>query len=199
MPFLASASAPTNKDMRTVLILGGASAVGSAAIQLLRRFAPSTKILATSSSKHFDHVKSLGTDQVFDYNSSGMFSDIAKAVPSGVNGIVDVIGTSATNTAEYMKLFGAAEHKMFAMLTTGPEIAKEDVPEDVTFNMTTMGQIMMKGLAANVMRDLRDAVEEGAYKVPLEIEIVGTGLAAIVGGLKMSLKGVSGKKLMVLF
>lgn len=199
MPFLASASAPTNKDMQTVLILGGASAVGTAAIQLLRRFAPSTNILTTCSPKHFDHVKSLGADQVFDYNASSIFSDIAKVVPTGVNGIVDVIGTSATNTAEYMKLFGPAEHKMFAMLTTGPEINKEHVPEDVTFNMTTMGQIMMKGLAAHTMRNLKEAVEEGVYKVPLDIEIVGTGLEAIVGGLKTSLKGVSGKKLVIRF
>jgi len=204
----AKALAPTNTNMRTVLILGGASAVGAATIQLLRRMNPRTRILTTCSPAHFNHVKSLGAKQAFDYNASSMFADIANAVPAGVNGIVDVVGASATNTKEYMKLFGAAEHKMFAVLTTGAEIDRKDVPEDVTFSITTMGQIMMNGLAADTMRDLKEAVEEAmdeeegwqtAYKVPLEIEIVGTGLEVVVDGLKRSLKGVSGKKLVVLF
>lgn len=52
---------------KTVIIWGGATSVGSNAIQLA--VAAGYEVITTSSPKNFGYVKKLGANQVFDYNS----------------------------------------------------------------------------------------------------------------------------------
>lgn len=59
---------------RTVIITGGASSVGSNAVQLA--VSAGYQVLSTSSAKNFDYVKSLGATHVFDYKSKTLVKDL---------------------------------------------------------------------------------------------------------------------------
>lgn len=52
---------------QTVLVLGGAGGVGSAAIQIAR--IQGARVIATTSPRHADYVRSLGADTVIDYTT----------------------------------------------------------------------------------------------------------------------------------
>ena len=64
---------------KKVLIWGGSSSVGSAAIQLA--VASGFDVVATSSEKNFEHCKKLGAKEVFDYGSKSIAEDLMAALP----------------------------------------------------------------------------------------------------------------------
>jgi len=64
---------PTGK---TVLIWGGSTSVGSAAIQLAA--AAGYEVVTTASPRNFDYVRGLGASRVFDYNDAGVVATLAK-------------------------------------------------------------------------------------------------------------------------
>jgi len=68
-----------------ILIHGASGAVGSFAVQFAKL--ANAYVIATASAKNIDMVKSLGADEVIDYNSE----DFSKKV-SGVDSVLDVIG-----------------------------------------------------------------------------------------------------------
>jgi NADPH:quinone reductase-like Zn-dependent oxidoreductase len=198
-PFLTESKAVTNDDMKTVLILGGASGTGASAIQLLRTLAPATTILTTASKKHFEHVKALGADHVFEYNSGNVVDEIKAVVPEGVNAILDFVSGAAADPT-ILQAFGTAEPKKYAAIMTGVDVDPKLLPEGLSIVPTTMANIaMMPSGFKDSMKWLQDAVAKKEYKVPQQIEVVGKGLEAIPEGLEKSFKGVSGRKLVVLF
>jgi NADPH:quinone reductase-like Zn-dependent oxidoreductase len=72
---------PTNSPQssgKSILVWGGSSSVGAAAVQLA--VASGLKVLSTASSKNFAFVKSLGADQVFDYNKANVVDDVVAAL-----------------------------------------------------------------------------------------------------------------------
>jgi NADPH:quinone reductase-like Zn-dependent oxidoreductase len=196
-PFLTESKAVTNDDMKTVLILGGASGTGASAVQLLRKLAPSTMILSTASPKHFEHVKSLGADHVFDYNSATLVDDIKRVVPEGVNAILDFVSGAAANSA-VLEAFGTAEPKKYAAIQTGVDVDPKLLPHGLSIISTTMANIaMLPSGFKDSMKWLEDAVAKKEYRLPARIEIVGKDLEAIPEALQKSFKGVSGRKLVV--
>ena len=62
---------PTGK---TLLVWGGASSVGSNAIQLA--VAAGYEVITTASPKNFDYVKKLGASQVLDYHSKSIADEL---------------------------------------------------------------------------------------------------------------------------
>jgi len=193
--FLPAPSTPVS-GVKTVLVLGGASSVGAAAVQLLH-IAGGYNILATSSSKHFDNIKNLGASHVFDYKSASAIDEIRKVAPNGINAIFDAVNSVPLNTS-FLTLFEGAETKILASLTTGVDVKAEDVPEGVQHTVTTMANLFkMPDGIAKTMEALTKMAEEGKYKVPIEVKKVGSGLESVGEGLKMMMKGVSGQKLVV--
>ncbi|KAK8212257.1 quinone reductase [Phyllosticta capitalensis] len=63
---------------KTILVWGGASSVGSTAIQLA--VASGVTVLATASKKNFAYVKSLGASKVFDYNEPDVVDQILRTL-----------------------------------------------------------------------------------------------------------------------
>jgi len=193
--FLPEPSTPVS-GLRTILVLGGASSVGAAAVQLLH-IAGGYNILATSSSKHFDNIKSLGASDVFDYKSASVVDEIRKVAPNGINAIFDAVNSVPLNTS-FLTLFEGAETKILASLTTGVDVKPEDVPEGVQHIVTTMANLFkMPNGIAKTMEALSKLAEQGKYKVPIEVKKVGNGLESLDEGLKAMMKGVSGQKLVV--
>lgn len=69
---------PQKQTGNTLLIWGGASSVGSNAIQLA--VAAGYEVITTASAKNFEYVKKLGASQVFDYHSSTISADLVDAL-----------------------------------------------------------------------------------------------------------------------
>lgn len=69
---------PGKKYPRAIIVTGGASSVGSCAIQLAA--SAGYKVLSTSSPRNFEYVKSLGASHVFDYNSTTLVDDLVRAL-----------------------------------------------------------------------------------------------------------------------
>jgi NADPH:quinone reductase-like Zn-dependent oxidoreductase len=79
---------------RTILIWGGASAVGQYAIQFAKM--GGLRVLTTASSKNFDLVKGLGADEVFDYREDGVVEKIRAATDNALYIAIDTISEGKT-------------------------------------------------------------------------------------------------------
>lgn len=94
LPYPAKDTKPLNK---TILIWGGSSSVGAAAIQLAR--ASGLRVFATASSRNHSFVQSLGATKAFDYSQSGVADEIAAALKgSAFVGIFDAISNKESYT-----------------------------------------------------------------------------------------------------
>src|SRR6201999_2248483 len=100
-----SAVADTLKLQRgeTILVQGGAGGVASFAIQFAKHLG--ARVITTTSAANRDYVKSLGADEVIDYNKE----DFTKIV-SGCDAVFDTVG-------------GEVAEKSFAVLKSGGRAA----------------------------------------------------------------------------
>src|SRR5919202_1427380 len=80
---------PGTLDGRTVLVAGGAGAVGNAAIQLAR-WSDATVITTVSSPEKAQLAAAAGADHVIDYRREDVVREVHKIVPDGVDTIVEV-------------------------------------------------------------------------------------------------------------
>jgi NADPH:quinone reductase-like Zn-dependent oxidoreductase len=90
------------KAGETILIQGGAGGVASFAIQVSKHIG--ARVIATASAANHDYVRSLGADQIIDYNSQ----DFTKTV-SGCDAVFDTVGGAvATRSFTVLKPGGRA-------------------------------------------------------------------------------------------
>jgi NADPH2:quinone reductase len=87
---------PGTMEGRTVLVAGGAGAVGNAAIQLAR-WSDATVITTVSSPEKANLAARAGADHVIDYKHQDVAREIRAIAPEGVNTIVEV--SPAVNAA----------------------------------------------------------------------------------------------------
>jgi NADPH2:quinone reductase len=80
---------PGTLDGRTVLVAGGAGAVGNAAIQLAR-WCDATIIATVSSPEKAQLAAAAGADHVINYRQQDVVREVHKIVPAGVDTIVEV-------------------------------------------------------------------------------------------------------------
>lgn len=82
---------------RTVLVQGGAGAVGNAAIQLAR-WAGATVIATVSSPEKAKLAEAAGSDHVIDYHRQDVVAEVRKIAPDGVDVVVEVAATVNAET-----------------------------------------------------------------------------------------------------
>jgi NADPH:quinone reductase len=87
---------PGTMDGRTVLVAGGAGAVGNAAIQLAR-WSGATVITTVSSPQKGHLAAHAGADHIIDYRQQDVVAEVRAIAPAGVNTIVEV--SPAVNAA----------------------------------------------------------------------------------------------------
>jgi NADPH:quinone reductase len=87
---------PGTLDGRTVLVAGGAGAVGNAAIQLAR-WSDATVITTVSSPEKGRLAVRAGADHVINYRQQDVVAEVRAVAPDGVNTIVEV--SPAANAA----------------------------------------------------------------------------------------------------
>ena len=192
MPYLD----PTgSSSLRSILVLGGSSAVGAAAIQLLRLALPSATILATSSANHHAHLVSLGATKCFERSAQDNTSAIKAATPGGfgVDAILDPVTAAASQPAVFTAL-NPTGPKTYSHVLTGQNV---EAPKGIAFTAISAVQIFdtKGGMAA--MSSLTSLIESGKYKVPIKVEVLGKGFDAIEQGLDKLKEGVSGAKYVV--
>ena len=179
---------------KSVFIWGGSSSLGSNAIQLSK--AAGFKVLTTCSPSNFNYVKSLGADQVFDYNSPSAINDIVAELDKGVcAGILQAAGQVAPSC----QLANKSKQKLF--VATSIPFQAESVPEGVEAKMViaTGGELIYHETSpASFGGFLPEALAMGTYKVAPEPEVVPTkGLEGIQEALDILKKGVSAKKIVI--
>lgn len=87
----------------TVLVQGGAGAVGNAAIQLAR-WADATVIATASGPRKAQLAAAAGADHVVDYRQQDVVAEVRKIAPKGVQAVVEV--SAATNAAVDAQVVG---------------------------------------------------------------------------------------------
>jgi len=136
------------KSGETILIQGGAGGVASFAIQLAKHLG--ARVITTASAANHDYLRSLGADQIIDYNKE----DFAKVV-TGCDAVFDTVGGEVA-TRSYLVLRPGGRAAFIASGANAPATSRTDV----------------KGLRPKVGRDRahldRTAalVTSGAVRVP---------------------------------
>jgi NADPH2:quinone reductase len=175
----------------TVLVHGGAGAVGNAAIQLAR-WADATVITTISSPRKAQLAAAAGADHVVDYREQDVVAEVRKIAPKGVDAVVEVNpSANAAIDAQVIGLHGSVAvyandggdeftlpvralmtpnaRWQFVLLYSEParakEIAVEDVATAVADGAVRVGEDA--GLPLHVFplartADAHRAVQEGA-------------------------------------
>jgi NADPH2:quinone reductase len=155
---------PGTLDGRTVLVQGGAGAVGNAAIQLAR-WADATVIATVSGPSKAQLAAKAGADHVIDYKQQDVVAEVRKIAPKGVDSIVEVsAAVNAGIDAQVIGLHGAVA--MYAD-TGGAEVT---VPVRLQMNANARWQFVLvytepvraKDLG---VEDVNAAVLDGAVRV----------------------------------
>ncbi|OJJ29895.1 hypothetical protein ASPWEDRAFT_46646 [Aspergillus wentii DTO 134E9] len=182
---------PTGK---TILIWGGASSVGSNAIQLA--VAAGCDVITTASQKNFDYVKNLGASQVFDYRSPTTTEALIQAMQDKtIAGAMDCIGSSATQAC--IDVMKQCDGNRFVVTVNSGFQTVQDI---VTVKGVMGASIKDNFVSKAVYEDfLPRALEEGTFKPSPEPVIVGNGLEIVQEALDLHGKGgISARKLVVL-
>ena len=211
--------APTG---RTLLVWGGSTSVGSAAIQLA--VAAGYDVVSTASPRHHDHVRALGASQVLDYASPTVVADLVAALAGRpLAGALAVATGSARPCADV--LAACQGDKRLSMASPAVSFAPlADVGRWSPRLLATMTRLVASTVALQVrcrVRGIRAAfvwgtdlkkddlsrvvfaeflpaaLADGRYVPAPPPRVVGTGLESIQAGLDALRAGVSREKLVV--
>lgn len=184
---------PAQKPTGQVLLVwGGASSVGSAAIQLA--VAAGYEVLTTASSKNFDLVKKLGATQVFDYSNADIVQKLIEALKGKtLAGAFDAVGGPAW--APTVEVVQKSEGKKFVATSVR---GFPDPPEGITMKPCFSVSIMHNEIGKAVWEDFMSKALQAGTVVPFpEPVIAGQGLENIQTGIDLLEKGVSAQKVVV--
>jgi NADPH2:quinone reductase len=158
---------PGSLDGRTVLVQGGAGAVGNAAIQLAR-WAEATIIATVSGPEKAQLAAAAGASHVINYKQQDVAAEVKKISPRGVDAIVEV--SAAVNAAVDAEVIGM--HGAVAMYADdgGPEVTipvrKQMLPNARwQFVLVYTEPARAKEIA---VEDVNAAVQDGAIRVGRE-------------------------------
>ncbi|KAJ9602796.1 hypothetical protein H2200_012576 [Cladophialophora chaetospira] len=182
-----------NSTGETLLVWGGASSVGSSAIQLA--VAAGYEVITTASAKNFEYVKKLGASQVFDYKTPTIVSYLVEALKGKkVVGAFDAVGGAAWvfTTEVIHKTEGATKF----VATVTPRFPEP--PEGVTMKQMFALSIRGNHVAEAVWgKFLPKALEAGTFVPAPEPFVAGHGLEKIQEAVDIQRKGTSAQKVVV--
>ncbi|MBM9468395.1 NADPH:quinone reductase [Nakamurella leprariae] len=149
---------------RTVLVAGGAGAVGNAAIQLAR-WADATVIATVSGPEKAQLAVAAGADHVVDYRRQDVVAEVRKLAPHGVNTVVEVsVSQNAAIDAAVL-----APHGVVAIYA-GNADDQVTLPVRSSMVQNARWQFVLlytepHGAKVRAVRDLTAALEAGAVRV----------------------------------
>jgi NADPH:quinone reductase-like Zn-dependent oxidoreductase len=190
---------PPKPTGETVLIWGGATSVGCAAIQLA--VAAGYEVISTSSPKNFDYVRGLGASAVFDYASPTVTADIIAAFAGKKSAGALAIGSfdPAVNVGVVQACVDVvvkSEGRKFVAMAVQFDPAQ--VPEGVGAKFIFGSDLKDNEVGPAIFEHfLPKALEEGAFKCGTTPLVAGEGLESIQEAFEVSKKGVSAQKVVV--
>lgn len=177
---------------KTFIVWGGASAVGSNAIQLAKN--SGYEVITTASPKNFEYVKKLGASQVFDYASPTVQDDLINAMKGKTSaGALDCIGGAPQGILQQV-LAKSEGVKAVASTKRGWPEPPEGVQMYSIFGTTLKDNFVGKAIYNDF---LPAALAAGTYVPAPEPIIVGKGVEKIQEAVDLVKKGVSAAKLVV--
>jgi NADPH2:quinone reductase len=149
---------------RTVLVAGGAGAVGNAAIQLAR-WAGATVIATVSSDEKGELASRAGAQHVVNYHDEDAADQIRRVAPAGVDLIVEVAaGPNAELDQSVLKPGGTIS--IYA--NDGAVPFAPDVGTSMVLNTRYQFVLLYTvgwNRIANAAADLNQAVDDGAFRI----------------------------------
>ncbi|KAI0798378.1 GroES-like protein [Xylaria sp. FL0064] len=186
---------PHPRNGQTILIAGGASVVGSNAIQLA--VASGYEVLTTSSPSNFAHCTSLGASRVFDYRDPNLTQNLLAAL-KGKHCAGGVSCVPASNSVVFEVVSASEGSKRVACTIL---FTQDGVPGNITTEMIHAYHIKDTPLADGIFDSwLPAALASGQYKrgTPRP-RVVGEGLESVQAALDIIAQpnSVSCEKLVV--
>jgi len=205
---------------KTLLITGGATSVGSNAIQLA--VAAGYEVFTTASPHNFGYVRSLGASQVFDYHGK----TVAKDIIAALNGktIAGALAIATGSVGLCLDVVHACPGDKFVALAAAA-ISLGDVgsggaldilrllPKLMAGNLSTALKSRLRGIRTKFIFGgslvdnevgeaiyvdfLPQALANGRYVAAPPALVVGAGLEAIETGFEVQRKGMSAQKVVV--
>ncbi|KAI1272994.1 GroES-like protein [Xylaria sp. FL0933] len=185
---------PRPQNGQTLLIAGGASVVGSNAIQLA--VASGYEVLTTSSPSNFAHCTSLGASRVFDYRDANLTQNLLAALKG--KQVAGGLSCVPAGNASVFEAVGASEGSKKVACTI--LFTQAGVPGNITTEMIHAYHIKDTPLAEVIFDSwLPTALASGQYKRAPRPRVVGEGLESVQTALDIIAKpnAVSCEKLVV--
>lgn len=181
---------------RAILVWGGSSSVGGAAIQLAR--ASGLEVVSTASKHNTDLVLSLGASAVFDHRSNSVVDEmVAYLKDKPVVGAFDAIGTDTTQLA-CAAVLSACPNVLHKYISTVLSVSPK-LPEGFGASYLLASAISKDGTSKKVWHDyLPRALRAGQFRPALEPRIVGHGLDKVQEGMDLNKAGLSAQKAVIL-
>ena len=191
-------TAYTAEDKKGMLIWGGASSVGSAAIQVAKSMG--FHIYATASERHHEYLKGLGASQVFDYKRGDVVENIVKAAKA--DGVTIQLGfDAAVQLKPCLDVLKECKGTGTAKLASARQVP-EDAPKvegvEAKFILGPSDEQERTEHCQFVFGTwLKEKLEKGEFVPSPKIQVVEGGLESINKGLDELKGGVSGVKLVL--
>ncbi|KAL3446464.1 zinc-binding oxidoreductase [Aspergillus insuetus] len=199
---LPSESLAKEKERKQILVYGGSTATGTLAIQFAKL--SGYEVLTTCSPRHFDRVRELGADELFDYNEPGSASAIRAHTNDGLTLAFDAV--SVESSAKYCGLALSSKGGQYSSLLP-IKIELENVQSRSTMAYTVFGERFIFGpkeipaqpddrtFMEGFCGIFEDLLASGKVKVHPP-RVCDGGLDGILDGLQLLREGkVSGEKL----
>ncbi|KAL3456025.1 chaperonin 10-like protein [Aspergillus heterothallicus] len=189
--------APENKQ--AVLIWGGASSVGSFAVQSAKSLG--FTVYATASPKHHEYLKKLGAHTVFDYKASDVVNQIVQAVKEDgfklhtAHCVVD--GGLQPTLDVLQEVKGEAAAKVAHSPVLPPDHPTLDSTQ-ITFNFPPMDPAARDKHMLQCFRGwLAGGLKSGSVVPSPALQVEGGGLEGLNAALDKLRAGMSGTKIVV--
>jgi NADPH:quinone reductase-like Zn-dependent oxidoreductase len=101
------------------------------------------RVISTASAKNIDFVKSLGADEVFDYNDSEAYKKILDATGGTLKYALDCI-SEGTTPIQVTKSFGSSGGTVVTLLPYKEGTTREDVKIARVLAYTVLGKVSAK-------------------------------------------------------
>ncbi|KAF2772221.1 oxidoreductase [Teratosphaeria nubilosa] len=193
-PALHPTSVPET-EQKWVLIWGGSSSVGTAAVQLAS--ASGLNVVATASEQHHDLVGALGATTVFDYQDPEIEDQILSILTRrNFAGVFDAVGTEDSK-AHIKILLDALGGGVWASVA---EVPWASLPKNVRGKQVLAQRILEEDpeVARRVFGEFSpSALKQGLLRPGLEVEVVGRGLEKVQEGIMVVAKGAGVRNVVV--
>jgi NADPH2:quinone reductase len=156
--------APGAFDGRTVLVAGGAGAVGNAAIQLAR-WAGATVVTTVSGDEKAALARAAGADHVVNYRTEDVVAAVRAVAPDGVDVVVEV--SPARNIGIDLQVVRNRGTVAYYATDGGDEVTIP-VRESFSHNVRIQGVLLYtlgEDLLAAAVADIGAALTDGALRV----------------------------------